>query len=612
MVSHKSLPQVKLTVTTGGVAYVIDSVQTGKIVRNENGFDIADFMVSDDKSTLYPTKIAGGSLVTCEMKDGSEAAWTTVFNGVIRFCYVRMSELGWNLELKCDGAGYGFGETAVGEEFGTESRNPTLDKISEILTDANHGVIPKWVNSILGSATSSGYGYTYANVEDIAGSMRYVYFPFKPCNKALADVCDLLQAIKGANAGCHWIVGTDDKFRLKTVGSDQAGWDDYYGGSQAASTLEEGVDHMSYSFEDLTKEANYVLYHAQFRKPADGDKWTEETPFTTYWQHTNATLSAVNGAGFFKVGTVALEATPDVGVEGLWYYPQAGGAGWNLEVIGGKYNVQSLNFFMRINSDIEAPINVVLYKDATNYFLYDLVQDLSDKDGALIPDQYFHISIPIGPYAKTGIGQRQKIWQETGTPSWTLINSIRFRAKSKAGVTGGVYLDGLHFAGWVLRAAKEAGIGTTNKLKVKVVTDEVDKDDSGNVADDSGVVAQLAKAELYRCKTTPLVGEIRVPYLYDLLPGQLLHIHAKKTASGTFNIDRDMRAVRVEHDFDSVNGFTDRIAVTSDVINSYPRMAWTNMNRVLADARPESQDRQATSLKMREIDITQTIVETEY
>lgn len=613
MVSHKSLPQVKLTVTTGGVAYVIDSVQTGKIVRNENGFDIADFMVGDDKSKLYPAKIAGGSLVQCEMKDGSEVAWTTVFNGVIRFCYVRMSELGWNLELKCDGSGYGFGEASVGEEFGVESRNPTLDTIKEILTDANHGIIPKWTNSILGSATASGYGYTYANVEDIAGSMRYVYFPFKPCNKALADLCDLLQAIKGAAAGCHWIVGVDDKFRLKTVGSDQAGWDNYYGGSLAASTLEEGVDQMSYSFEDLTKEANYVLYHGAFRKPGNGDLWTEN----------NMALWGVLGGGFVtlsnegpdticKVGHYSLKALVNIQhiSDEYWFYPSAQNAGWDLTKIGGSYTIPTFSFWARRNAALTLAaspdwMGVWFGHDGSVTFKVeiDLTKFLPEVD------KWYNICFGIGPNWKqfesnSAFGQIIPI----GGGDWTEVNSIAFGIANKP-VNSALYIDGVQFNGQVLRGAKEAGIGVNNKLKLKVITDDIGKDDSMVASDDSGIMAQLAKAELFRCKTTPLVGEIRVPYLYDLLPGQLLHIHSKKKADGTFNIDRDMRAVRVEHDFDSANGFTDRIAVTSDVINSYPRMAWTNMNKVLADARPESQDRQAASIKMREIDVTQTILE---
>ena len=602
MVSHKPLPQVRLTVTTGGAAYSIDGLLSGKIVRNENGFDIADFTVHDgiglERSRYYPSQIDAGSLVKCEMKDSSETAWTTVFNGVTRFAYIGMTKQGHKLDLKCDGAGYGFEETGVGEEYGTESRNPTLDKISEILTDANHGIVPIWVNSILGNvANASGYSYTYANVEDIVGSMKYVYFPFKPCSKALADLGDLLQAIKGANAGCHWIVGTDDKFRLKTVGSDQAGWTGYYGGSQAASTLEEGNDPLNYSFESLTREANYVLYHGTMRKPADGDKWTENN--SGLWAVTNGAVSDENA--IVKIGSYSLQFDPN-NAAGSWIdYPAAHNASWNITNCGGRYNIPSLSFW--VNNGTGAAFNVCLVQSGVGYF--QLSRLLNPPAGI-----WQGYTIPVGPYGKssdTGV-----YWVPTvitGAPSWSDIDYIAFIFYS---ATGSVYLDGLQFNGHVLRGAKEAGIGATNKLKLKVITDDVGKDDSLVAADDSGVMAQLAKAELYRCKTTPLVGEIRVPYLYDLLPGQLLHVHAKKNTAGTFNIDRDMRAVRVEHDFDSANGFKDRIAVTSDVINSYPRMAWTNMNKVLAAARPEFQDRQATSVKTREIDITQTILEVTY
>jgi hypothetical protein len=550
------------------------------------------------------------------MKDGSEAAWTTVFNGVIRFCYVRMSDPGWNLELKCDGSGYGFGEASVGEEYGTESRNPTLDKISEILTDASHGIIPKWINSILGSATSSGYGYTFADVEDIAGSMKYVYFPYKPCSKAIGDVCDLVQAIKGAAAGCHWIVGTDDKFRLKTVGSDQAGWDDYYGGSQATATLVEGVDLLSYSLQDLTKEANYILYHGAFRKPGNGDLWTEN----------NAALWGVPGGGFVtlsnegpaticKVGQYSLKALvaiQDISQE-YWYYPSGQSAAWDLTKIGGNYNIPTFSFWARRNAALTLAASpdwlaVWFVNNWGGAVLYEADIDLTK----FLPevDKWYNITFGVGPNWQQYESNSafRGISAAGGGGDWTAVNWIGFDIVNKP-VGSALYIDGLQFNGYVLRGAKEAGIGATNPLKLKVITDDVGKDDSMVASDDSGIMAQLAKAELFRCKTTPLVGEIRVPFLYDLLPGQLLHIHAKKKIDGTFNINRDIRAVRVEHDFDSANGFTDRIAVTSDVINSYPRMAWTNMNQVLADARPEFQDRQASSLKTREIDVTQTILE---
>jgi len=627
MVSHKSLPQIKLTVTTGGVAYVIDSMFSGKIIRNENGFDTGTFTVSDaagtDPCRYYPSKIAGGSLVQCEMKDGSETVWTTVLNGVVRFVYVKMSEQGWSLDLKCDGAGYGFAETVCGEEYGTESRNPTLDKISEILTDANHGIIPKWTNSILGSATASGYSYTYANVEDIVGSMRYVYLPFKPCHKAIGDVCDLLQAIKGSNAGPHWIVGTDDKFRLKTVGSDQAGWDDYYGGSLAASTLEQGVDFLSYDFQDLTREANYILYHGAFRKPGNGDLWTEN----------NAALWGVPGGGFvtlsnegpdtiWKVGHYSLKALVNIQdiSEERFYYPSAQNAAWDLTRIGGDYTIPTFSFWARRNATLTLAaspdwLSVHFAKTLVGPVMYSASIDLTK----FLPEasKWYNICFGIGPNWQQFESNSafNTIEPTGGGGDWTTVNWIEFQIIDKP-VNSALYIDGVQFNGWVLRGAKEAGIGATNKLKLKVITDDIGKDDTMRYGTpgttDLGIMAQLAKAELYRCKTTPLVGEVRTPYLYDLLPGQLLHIHAKKTASGTFNIDMDMRTVTHELDFDGTNGFISRISVTSDVINSYPRMAWTNINKIQAAARPEFQDRQASSLKTREIDVTQTILEETY
>lgn len=627
MVSHKSLPQIRVTVTTGGTPYVMDDMLSGKIIRNENGFDTGTFTISDYKSKLYPAQVAGGSLIQCEMKDRSEPTWLpahTVFNGVARFCYVKMTEQGWTLDLKCDGAGYGFGETVVGEEYGTESRNPTLDTILEILTDANHGIIPAWTNSILGNlANASGYAYTYVNVEDIAGSMKYVYLPFKPCSKAIGDVCDLLQAIKGAAAGPHWIVGTDGKFRLKTVGSDQAGWDDYYGGTVAASTLEEGVDFLSYDFQDLTREANYVLYHGAFRMPGNGDLWTENNaalwgvPAGAFVTLSNEGPDTICKAGHYSLK--ALVNIQDISQE-YWFYPSTQTAHWNLSMVGGTYTIPTFSFWARRNAALTLAASpdwmaVWFVHDWGGSVVYEASIDLTK----FLPevDKWYNICFGIGPNWQQYESNSafRGITAAGGGGDWTDVNWIGFDIVNKP-VNSALYIDGVQFNGWVLRGAKEAGIGANNKLKLKVITDDIGKDDtmrSGTPGTtDLGVMAQLAKAELFRCKTTPLVGEVRTPYLYDLLPGQFLHVHAKKNAAGTPLIDRDMRVVRHELDFSADSGFISVVGVTSDLINSYPRMAWTNINKIQAAARPEFQDRQASSLKTREIDVTQTILEETY
>jgi len=196
MVSFMSNPQVKVEVA----GTEIDGVSNVKLTRLENGFDTAVIRVKDrigvDGSRYYPSTIDAGKAVTINVKDASDASWTTEFNGVIRFVHMPFSKAEEFAILICDGAGYGFAETIVGQEYGADSANSTLDTIAEILTDSSHGIIPKYVNKILGSDTSSGYNYSSV-VDAITGTIPYIYFPYKPCNKAIADLCDLVQAIKG-------------------------------------------------------------------------------------------------------------------------------------------------------------------------------------------------------------------------------------------------------------------------------------------------------------------------------------------------------------------------------------------------------------------------------
>jgi hypothetical protein len=97
----------------------------------------------------------------------------------------------------------------------------------------------------------------------------------------------------------------------------------------------------------------------------------------------------------------------------------------------------------------------------------------------------------------------------------------------------------------------------------------------------------------------------------DLLAGQLVHVHARLNSAGAHQVDMDMRESQVEHDM-SEAGFITTHTVTSDVINSMSRQAFDSYNQVAANERPEFQDRQSTGIKMRELDITQKLLENVY
>lgn len=608
MVSFMSNPQVKVEVA----GTEIDGVSNVKLTRLENGFDTAVVRVKDrigvDGSRYYPSTIDAGKAVTIKVKDASDASWTTEFNGVIRFVHMPFSKAEEFAVLICDGAGYGFGETIVGQEYGADSANSTLDTIAEILTDSSYGIIPKYVNKILGSDTSSGYNYSSV-VDAITGTIPYIYFPYKPCNKAIADLCDLVQAIKGTNAGPHWIVTTDSKFLLTTIANHSTdvaneGWTTYYNGSQANATLEQGKDFAEFDFQPSALEANYILYFGVLRKPAK-DTWTEyasqQEVNDHWWSNDDVTLTRSNTV--YLVGSYSLYFGKSVTDEGTFSYPKDRNAGWNFENIGSPTNPPSINFYVRITDVL--PTNFYLRLETTggtDYYQLDIKDDIPQLN------TWYHLSYPIGPYYRNNLPADEVFeWASTGSPDWTNINCITFGV---VGATDG-WIDDLCLSGLICRVAKNSTSITNNKLKVKVVTDNVGKDDSMKANDDSGTIAQLAKAELLRCQKKVILGYIITPFLKNLLPGQLLHIHAKKDGSGTFNIDKDFRVTKLTHFIDS-NGFRTMVFLTDDLTNAYPRMAYDDMNKVLSAVRPEYQDRQATSIKASQIDINVPRLEYDY
>ena len=360
MVIHKSQPQFQIVTSYGGSNYTFtnDQAISGTITRLENGFDTATLLLNDYRSLNWLSKVDAESNLTINFKDGSDSSWVTEFDGPVRYVDLLLSMNGDLVQLKCDGAGYGIGESVVAHEYGAQSLNPTLDTILEILTTADHGILSAHVNHLFDHVTDE-YNYT-AVVDDIAGTINYLYFPYIPASKAIKDVCDVVQAIKGANAGPHWIVTPGDKFLLSTVGSHSAaviaeGWTTYFNGSQADSTLEQAVDFTKYDFQKLSQEASWIVYHGACRKPADGDKWTESN--SASWQ-AGANVTMSDDAASFKMPLTgghsikAERANNGAGIWFYWWYPSAKNLALDITTLGGQNNVPSLNFWATCNSQV--------------------------------------------------------------------------------------------------------------------------------------------------------------------------------------------------------------------------------------------------------------------
>jgi len=613
----------KIVTTYGGSDYTFinDEFLGGKIIRNENGFDTATVTCNDYKSINFLNKVGAGSPIRIYFKDRNEATWTLELKGIVRFVETPLNQTE-TLVLKCDGAGYGTGEAVCGEEYGTQSINPSLDTIKEILTDATDGILARWCHFIMGGADASGYTYDLT-VQTIAGVINYIYFPYKPCSKAINDVCDIVQAIKGANAGPHWIVlpqdvGNND-FVLTTIGNHDAaaialGWTTYYKGSQAASTLEQGVDFTDFVYQELTREANYILYHGAFLKPPN-EMWTEGvTCDTTYWT-AGGDWTVADDQTYVSVGSDSIKVTvPQLG-SGTLRVPKTDKA-WEISKWGGQYNLPYISLMVQHRGG-PGGCTIRLCTTAAKYFYTQIP--------VAAMDQWEHHIFPIGPYHHNVLKDDDdwQGWSATAAPNapdWGDIDYIYFDIAANAGDDGYWYFDNLHFGGQILRGAYEAGIGAANPLRVKVITDNVAKDDSGKASDDTGLIGRLACAELLRCKTTPVVGSFSTPLLKTLLPGQLVHLHAKKVSdsgacgvcggAGTFRFAKDFRTPRFTHFFG--DSYRTVVEVTDDVKNSICRSAFNDLNVILKAQRPEFQDRQASSYKTRDIDVTQAIMEKSY
>ena len=581
----------KFKVTVGTETFESRRAMSFEVPRLENGWDTAT-IVMDNNPNLYPTPATSGAVAKIEVKEASDAAWTTLLNGTLRFPTYSFGD-SKQIILKCLGAGYPLGAMYCAEEYGSQSRNPTLDTFKEILTDATSGVIPAYVNHVLGSTDDSGHAITTddggSTVEDITGTVPYQIYPGKPVNKCVDDLCDYITALKAGAAGPHWIVDPSGIFRAKTIGGTQTNWTKYYGNSATAATLTEGVDFTDGNFEPMGKEANYIIYYGAWRRPSSGDLWTKNA--ASLWG-TNVAYDVIISDDTVKyiVGEESIRATYDQYDDlATLHYPLGKDAAWDFSYFS-TYNTPSLNFYF-LSDHASADVQVHLVDSAGNYVYYTL--DIPDAD------TWYHFSIPT-PQFKVISGDT--VWRVgAGVMDWSDVDYVQFYLANGGNVDGYYCVDGLHFGGaTICRVAREKypGEGGTlgqaaNPVVMKEIRDDQGKDDSLTAADDSGLAAQLAYSELLRLQKTCTVGSFSTPMIRDLMPGQYLYIGGV-----------DWRVTKVTQTMNPAPvGFRSKIEVTTDVTNSHARSRYEDANKMYAAIRPEYQDRQATNQKTGDLDI---------
>lgn len=641
-------PQLKLEV--GSVVKTFQNRKTVKasITEVENGFDAADITFLDPSSTEF-SNFTKGAPLNVYVKDATETAWYTMFKGKIRQISEGLGKQGEKLILKCDGAGWPLADTVCLDEFGTQSRNDGIATAQTIINDAVHGLVPAWVNHILGDMTkSSGHNIDTTHVANVGGTIPYLYFGLKPVSKCLCDLIDLAQAYVGLSAGPHWIVWPPNLLMLQTIGahdagSVSAGWSNYICGQSAANTISTLTQAMravkgefhEFEFDTLDELANYIVYFSQCLYPANADlcennvaAWDKYPAATTTLYDATAANEVQQGAYSIKTYSHLAGGWP---VSAFIWYPASIDLNIDLTRLGGRYLIPVLSFwFMKDAGFYSAvPLRVWLLSDTSGLatmdftnmrgFFCDLAVDTDVKDVTHSPwKQYV---VPVGPYWMYSKQTNDFVasgatsgWVNWRTGDWTSIKVILFDFAQNAADMF-TWLDGLYFSGWILRGAKDGTsiADSAIKLRVRVINDPFAKSDTLYANDDSGTAAQFAKAELLRARTTPTLGRFKTRCVRNAIPGQLLHIHARPNQNDTaYGINRNFRLTKIVKNIDGSAGGTSDWTVTDDVLNAISREAYTNMNTILAAIRPEFQDRQSTGTKLRDIDVTQQIIEKDY
>lgn len=585
------LPKQQIIVThDGATVYLEDDTITSDVWLRENKGSNANLTVNNPSNETYLNKIEQDDVIQIKYKtDADIAAYTQVFGGYAVDLTPEGSIEGLKLPVKAYGYDIAFDRMRAAVDYGEESVNPTLDTLLEIVANTSKGLIPAYTQKVLNKNIYSGYTFDTSNVLDEATSHKYIPLPYSPINDALKITLDLISAAQHPSAGLHWTVIPDGATAYLCI--DQIGnhttaatiWP-----TNCPITISTGSTVKSSSYGKQQRDANYIVYFGKYEYPT-GEIITENA--AANWTNVlNPAVSVTDDTSDYKIGENCVYW--DLGAAGaattMYYFPLAS---LDISKIGSKRIVPTLSFYMKQTSLQWFKLIVGTGTPMTNYYTRTITMPSSGKWGA--------VEVSLGQYIK--VGDEDSWTVGAGSPNWNDLDYIAFEALRPGLGASDIRLDGITFNGIVTRGAFHSLSG---KYKIKLITDSLAKTTNLVASDDTGTVAQLAKAELLRAKTTPIFGIIILDALYpNILPGQIIQ-------------SLSFRITEVHHHYSGETSYTE-LAITDDVLNSYPQENSSfgptqQYNAIMKAVNPDFQDRDRASLKAREIEIEQSILSKDY
>ena len=579
------MPGWKLTID--GVVFENDRAVSIRNIRPENGISSLEFTINNYKSTAFDDLVAPFSDVQLDLKCKNQTYTTTFYGEVYALQPQAKPEV---LTVYCRGLEQCLVLTHCDSSFGVESKTPAALTPRQIIQE----IVSEYAQKHFGgNVTWWGLDSADAYVDNVHNglSVTNLTSQYHSNLTLLNRLCEIVNAyaltLGTPEPGIHWFAypnTTTPRLYVKEIGDDHStgNWDKYYGGSQTAATITQGIDVIDYSLhKTLEHYANNVLFACNLRKPPY-DYWCEAAVANGIWTvvDDDITLSDDSGAGNFVVGLDSLKFTIDASQVDTAYMDFANNL--NLSYLGSQDSVPTISFYARRTSEVNSIVWLDLYTtrnvtpgNGDSYWM-QLYNTASDTKWMPEANKWYGITIPIGPHYKNFGGMPDKQWNYAGAGNWNNLDGIQFYFNN-TGFAGENYfwVDDLHFSGKIVRDARDASeISATSPERQVFLRLDTAIDDSCNITDNTGTAARLCASELFKrmqFQTSSAdrlwTGTISMPMKEDLLPGQQLYVNVGKLHGGTFKHQRDMRCKSVIHEV-SVGCYTTHAKVNSDLWNS--------------------------------------------
>lgn len=314
MASHPKVtkPLIKVVVEHGVSEYILtQKYASGNITLRENGINDASISFSDKANSLFLGQVTNDDIIRVYLNykhvTPALGASDLRFHGFVEDPTIHFSKNGRFLGVASRAYSRCFADLLVNSQYGLDSLNPDISLVSEAIVSLTKGIIPKYINELMGLGDASGYDVDF-DVEETTNDFRMAFLAFATGKISIDKLLDIEQALRGAaNAGLHWIVKPSEsggvvtnEFLMTTIAGHtlpegiEDKWAKYWSPATEGKTAQENStitvedDMIVQEIKRQRIRANMIVYSGQLLKPISGD-FAENN--SADWAASNAVVS---------------------------------------------------------------------------------------------------------------------------------------------------------------------------------------------------------------------------------------------------------------------------------------------------------------------------------